>query len=453
MVTGHDLRAAREAKRVSLGKLADRIGRDKGHLSRVERGVDDREVTPALVRDYERALGVTVAATNATASAAPEEHYQQPRPGRSRRMVDGEIYPPQLRGRTGSVGRKQEQEDEDVHRRSFLQGFVTLGLAGPASMAGVEALRHELVASLCDESTDLDDWEAVAWEYGCTYAAAPPRVLFEDLATDLLVAHDQLGRLRDDHERRGMQRVVAHLAAFLAQTVGNLGNARAGHRWWRIARQSADASRNVEAQVWVRGREIIRGLYEHRPPETLLNLADEATAISHTPGMGTGSVLIGRAQILAVLGRAVEAERAMTEVYATVDRLPHRITADTESMFGWPEYRLRHGESLVYTYLGDSRRAEAAQERALSLYPTNLFRERAQVQLYQAMRLIRDGEPTIGARHACRTLDDLPQTHRIEVVLEVARSVARAVPNAERHRPAATELRELLTMPSAAPPT
>jgi transcriptional regulator with XRE-family HTH domain len=63
VVTGRDLRAAREAQRVSLGKLAEQISRTKGHLSRVERGEDDREVTPALVRDYERALGVTVAAT------------------------------------------------------------------------------------------------------------------------------------------------------------------------------------------------------------------------------------------------------------------------------------------------------------------------------------------------------------------------------------------------------
>ncbi len=70
MVTGEDLRKAREAKGVSLGKLAAELKRDKGHLSRVERG-DAREVTPALVRDYERALGVTVAATVGSSSDAP----------------------------------------------------------------------------------------------------------------------------------------------------------------------------------------------------------------------------------------------------------------------------------------------------------------------------------------------------------------------------------------------
>ena len=60
MILGRDLRAAREAKGISLGRISQRIGRDKGHLSRVEREVGDREVTPALVRDYERALGSPV---------------------------------------------------------------------------------------------------------------------------------------------------------------------------------------------------------------------------------------------------------------------------------------------------------------------------------------------------------------------------------------------------------
>jgi tetratricopeptide (TPR) repeat protein len=44
------------------------IGRDKGHLSRVETG-RGRAVTPALVRDYERALGVTI-----TAGTGPAAH-------------------------------------------------------------------------------------------------------------------------------------------------------------------------------------------------------------------------------------------------------------------------------------------------------------------------------------------------------------------------------------------
>jgi hypothetical protein len=45
----------------------------------------------------------------------------------------------------------------------------------------------------------------------------------------------------------------------------------------------------------------------------------------------------------------------------------------------------------------------------------------------------------------------LPDEQRTEAVLEVARSVARAVPANEQHQPEAVELRELLALPTPAP--
>lgn len=51
---GDELREMREAAKVGLRELAVAIGRDRGHLSRVERG--EREATPALVAAYEAAL-------------------------------------------------------------------------------------------------------------------------------------------------------------------------------------------------------------------------------------------------------------------------------------------------------------------------------------------------------------------------------------------------------------
>src|SRR5689334_13850786 len=69
VISGGDLRAARLSSGFTLGQFARMIGRDKGHLSRVETG-KGREITPALVRDYERALGVTIAATAQPGTAA-----------------------------------------------------------------------------------------------------------------------------------------------------------------------------------------------------------------------------------------------------------------------------------------------------------------------------------------------------------------------------------------------
>ncbi|GII87979.1 hypothetical protein Ssi03_59690 [Sphaerisporangium siamense] len=57
MTIGEDLRVARRRAGLSLGRLAAMTGVSAGHLSRVERG--DREVTPAVIRHYEVALGMS----------------------------------------------------------------------------------------------------------------------------------------------------------------------------------------------------------------------------------------------------------------------------------------------------------------------------------------------------------------------------------------------------------
>jgi transcriptional regulator with XRE-family HTH domain len=87
VISGNDLRTARVSRGVSLGQLARLIGRDKGHLSRVETGAG-RQVTPALVRDYERALGIAVSAgggdlaidTSDAISAYPLQELSRPSP-------------------------------------------------------------------------------------------------------------------------------------------------------------------------------------------------------------------------------------------------------------------------------------------------------------------------------------------------------------------------------------
>lgn len=237
----------------------------------------------------------------------------------------------------------------------------------------------------------------------------------------------------------------------MAHTLANLGSARTSWRWWRVARGYAADSADPETRMWVCGRQVIGGLYERRSPRQLLAQADEAMpfATATAPGVGTGSVLIGRAQVLAVLGHETEARQAMTEVHAVLDRLPDRVTSDVDSLYGWPEHRLRHGESFVYSYLGDPKRAAIAQDRALTLYPPHLVRERTQIRLHQAMCLVRQGDPTAGAAHARRALAELPGDQQTEVVREVARSVVRMVSPGGQGQSEVAELRELLALPAA----
>jgi transcriptional regulator with XRE-family HTH domain len=368
---------------------------------------------------------------------------------------DSRVLPPAPPGRTVEADGRSwrlaapddvgsaDGEDWDVRRRRLLE-LVGLGLAGGTSLVALEALRHDLVRATAGATASLDEWEAVVWDYGYSYTVTPPTDLLADLTVDLAVAQSQLARASDEFAECGLLRTMALLQAFLAQTVSNLGNLRAGRRWWRTARATADRARDPQVQTWVRGREIIRGLHESWPLSAVLSLADEAAALNAKPGMGTGSVLIGRAQVLAVMGRTADAMTAMNRVYVAMDDLPPRVTSDDTSMYGWPEYRLRHGESLVYTHLGDQPRAIAAHDRALALYPAHMFRERAQVELHHALGLAKSGDGPAGAAHAERVVQDLPEAQRIEVVLEGARAVARAVPEAQQRRPEVETLRQLL---------
>jgi hypothetical protein len=349
------------------------------------------------------------------------------------------------------VGPALDPEDDPLRRRSLFTMLPTATAAGLVGMAGIESLRHHLIASRAGDPADVNDWETIAWEYGRTSADTPPRILLDDLTTDLVVAHERLDGMQDNTQRLRLYRVLALLSVFMAHTLAGLGNARTSWRWWRVARDYAASSSDPEARMWVSGRQIIGGLYERQTPEQLLTLADDAMplAATSTPGIGTGSVLIGRAQVLAVLGRQADARKAIGQVHAILDQLPERVTSDTDSLYGWPEHRLRHGESFVYSYLGDVKRAATAQERALALYPPHLVRERTQIQLHQAMCLVRNGDPTTGVAHARRALTDLPADQHTEVVREVARSVVRLMPSATQRQPEVAELRELLALPGA----
>src|SRR5690606_18338406 len=93
----------------------------------------------------------------------------------------------------------------------------------------------------------------------------------------------------------------------------------------------------------------------------------------------------GRAQLLAMLGRSSEARAEMRRVVDITAQLPEVKAGEDESVWAWPEHRLRHTESFVYTHIGDVRAASAAQDRAVALYPPSHARLRTQVELHRAI--------------------------------------------------------------------
>ncbi|WP_213452627.1 hypothetical protein [Rhizomonospora bruguierae] len=152
----------------------------------------------------------------------------------------------------------------------------------------------------------------------------------------------------------------------------------------------------------------------------------------------------GRAQALALAGRFAEAERSVRRVQEVTDRMPATVLAAADSIFGWPEHRLRHTESYVYTHTGNTQAAMAAQEQTLSLYPESHIRLRTQVQLHRAVCLIKDGHVGDGLRYAATLIDELPREHHTAILYEVAWKVVAAVPVEERRRVEVQQMRERL---------
>src|SRR5262249_2418413 len=153
-----------------------------------------------------------------------------------------------------------------------------------------------------------------------------------------------------------LARAAAHLSMVLAITLTSTGQTWMARRWWRTARGAADKSGDLGVRVMTRSQEAVKGLYDGRALSSVLALADETIALAgQRVCPGVAGVLAGRAQALAISGRRDEAAGAVRAVEEITARMPGTALAD-ESMFGWPEHRLRHTESFVYTEIGDTGR-------------------------------------------------------------------------------------------------
>jgi tetratricopeptide (TPR) repeat protein len=352
-----------------------------------------------------------------------------------------------------------DESDEDVmKRRAFLMGLAALtGLGATAPGMSLESMRHGLNRALAerDSVADVDEWHEIALEYGHMYPITAPSELLKSLVTDFYGLQAAIERYPNDGTQRKLRQVGAMLSAFTAQTVANLGYLREARRWWRTARRAADESDDRYTMLWIRGREIVRAGYEHRPLTAILQLIDEAEARVDTspPVAALPEFLSGKAQTLALMGRpaSTDTEATLIRLRKVFEALPLPLKAASDSIFTWGEERLWFTESLVYTYLGDFRRADTAQGRALALYPVNDLRSPAQIELQRALCLVSAGDVLPGVCHAQSIVSNLPAMHRVRPVADLGHKVLRAVPIAEQQRASIQEYHECLNASFATP--
>ncbi|MEU1589487.1 helix-turn-helix transcriptional regulator [Micromonospora sp. NPDC005710] len=395
---GQLLRRHRESAGLSLRQLDSLIHFQYSHISQVERG--ERRPTEALATNCDRVLG-----------------------------ADGTLIEAYRIERAGTT---------DMHRRAMLRAMTALAAApAVAPLAGLEALRHGLGDMV---TPDRDEWEQIAADHGHGYYRQSHAALMAQLGADLTVLQHQLAA--DSGVRRaGLLRAASRLSVIVALSLVASGQTVMGRRWWKTAHRVADESGDTETRVLARAWDVVNSCYDGRSPSAVVVLSDEVLPMLGRQATAAAcGLLAGRAQALSLARRHADAVATVRQLADLAQQLPAAIVDDVESLWGWPEHRFHHTESWVYTHAGRLVDAEAAQERALDLYPASQARLRAQVQLQQAARLIRGGHIPDGLRYAADTLDALPAHLHNHLLRSVATQVAAAVPRTERSRPAFVDL-------------
>lgn len=393
---GAAMRRLREARGLSLRALSAQVSYDHGYLGQIERG--KRHPTPAVAAAVDRALHA-----DGTLMATYEEA-----------AVEGEMQ-----------------------RRAVLRGLSALAVGSP-TMIALEALRQGIGVSI---DADHDSWDQVAADYGRAFYTTPLEHLLQQLVGDLTVLQQMIAG-QTGPRRKALTRAAGQLSVIVAMALAASGQGHIASRWWTSARHAAGEAGDLDTQILVHAWMVVSGGYERRPLPELISLADQTVAL--TGGRATSAVAglhAGRAQALARVGRFDDAVAAVRDVERVTALIPGDVASDDESLFGWPEHRLRHTESYVYTHVGNLTAATAAQDRALMLYPASQARLRTQVGLHRAACLIKGGHVADGLRYAADLLDDLPREHHNTVLYEVARQVLATVPALDRGRVEVADLR------------
>ncbi|TDD72171.1 helix-turn-helix domain-containing protein [Actinomadura rubrisoli] len=423
---------ARRGVRIStLAKLADALDADIAELfAQPERSVDGHENPfTESAEPLEEELDEVLDAGGEPVAPAEAEG---PRIGQAEQ--DTSVIPGvSVEASASPYGR------DDVKRRALLQLIAAAG-AGAAVPPGVVEEVFAGVDRAVGTQVDLADWNMAVREYGSLVSQQPMGTLIDNLAADVIGIGRMLEGELSDSERTGLLRVSAALSSLLAIEFDNVGDRRSARKAWGTARRAADASDNRGLRVWVRAKQADEALWAGLPHDHITALAAEAAQIADgAPCAGLPRVHATLASLAAEAGDSATAQRQMTEFSRVFDRLPDSVSSDPTA-FGWNAARQRWEQAYVYTILGD-RRAEAALEESMALYPPGTLGPVANLRVIQAMGMVRDREVDDGLSLTLSTLHELPISSARH---HMSRQILRKLPgNKARALPAAREVHAL----------
>lgn len=338
--------------------------------------------------------------------------------------------------RLRTLAKKGTSTEEGATERRQLLRLAAIGAGIGALGISSESARELIGTALDNGLRSIPDWELACTDHLYALRTRPPAQVAADLVMDLFAVKRQMD-MSSPAETPDLHRVTASLAAIHANALTRLGDHGAAIRWWRTARQAADASGNLELRVLVRSEEAGHGLYGQRAPETVLRLVQNAQQLlgAKKPSV---DLLTTQAKALSVLGRHDQARETLNTI---LDAAGKGVTPD--SLGFWKPDQIHFAESWVYAGAGDTRRADTARDKVLDFAAD--YQYRANVQLHDALCLVANGAVDQGTRRATSVIDSLAPTYRSHHIIETGHLVLRAVPIAQHERPAVAELRELLT--------
>jgi hypothetical protein len=283
---------------------------------------------------------------------------------------------------------------DDAHRRTLLTGLLPAVVA-PMAMSGP---LHAAFTRALAEPVPVEQWRDRADSYGRDYMTMGSGALSARLVADLVRLQRFVGDPR-------VWAPAARLMTVYGKTLPADEGSHGALHWYRLAVDVADRSGDHPTQVWVRGRVALALAYEAAELPTARRFADEALAQSDKPSLGRLNALVALAQVAGAVGAHEAAVNAMEQAQRVFDQVG---STDQISDFAVPEWRMNTFASMLWSRLGDERRAVAAQEAADRTRPATLSRFATHIELHRGLMLVKSGNGAGGLEYAQAARDRLP---------------------------------------------
>ena len=316
---------------------------------------------------------------------------------------------------------------------------------GPG-LAQVESMRQWLTGVLTDGAVSrgsIEAWEQAVVHHGRDTRTRPAAEHLPELSADLTELGQTIQRCRSAASLRDLTRVAAHLSGLACLLFVKLDDRYAFRRWAATARVAAAESGHPATLSWTLAQEAYGHFYSGDLTAAVATAQQARELMRHTPLVGAALAAALEARAQAARGRTQQAHTALGHAERILAMLePGSVTA---SAFGYTESQLRFHQSNAYTRLRDTRRALAAQDRALQLCPSGDYTDWALTRLDRASCIGQTGDPSAAVAYATETLSHLRVAHSQGIIALRVGEFVRALPSGYRSTDPVRELEDLLT--------